>query len=52
MIESNAKELVVIRHQAPGMHWSEQGAIAITAVGPHSLSHNWNEFWKNLLLNC
>lgn len=52
MIESTAKQLVGLRLKGPGMHWSEPGAIAITALRAHSLNHNWNQFWKTLVLNC
>ncbi|MCB0115155.1 MAG: ISKra4 family transposase [Caldilineaceae bacterium] len=52
MIESTAKQLVGLRLKGPGMHWSEQVAIAITALRAHSLNHNWNQSWKTPVLNC
>lgn len=52
MIESTAKQLVGLRLKGPGMHWSEPGAIAITALRAQSLNHHWNQFWKTLVLNC
>jgi hypothetical protein len=50
MIESTAKQLVAIRLKGPGMHWTEPGAVAITALRAHNLNDNWHNFWKNLNL--
>lgn len=50
MIESTAKQLVGIRLKGPGMHWSEAGAVAVTALRAHNLNDNWHNFWKNLKL--
>ena len=52
MIESTAKQLVGLRLKGPGMHWSEAGALAVTALRAHSLNHHWHRFWSNLLLNA
>jgi hypothetical protein len=48
MIESTCKQLVAQRLKGPGMHWSEQGALAITALRATDLNGNWNEFWNTL----
>lgn len=50
MIESTAKQLVGIRLKGPGMHWSQLGASAITALRAHNLNNNWHYLWKNLTL--
>lgn len=48
MIESTAKQLVGLRLKGPGMHWSETGALAITALRAQDLNDCWNHFWRNL----
>ncbi|HEX8990881.1 MAG TPA: ISKra4 family transposase [Anaerolineales bacterium] len=50
MIESTAKQLVGVRLKGPGMHWSERGALAITALRAHDLNGRWHSFWKSLTL--
>lgn len=45
MIESTCKQLVAQRLKGPGMHWSESGALAITALRATDLNGNWNDFW-------
>ncbi len=45
MIESTCKQLVAQRLKGPGMHWSEQGALAITALRATDLNGNWDVFW-------
>lgn len=50
MIESTAKQLVAIRLKGPGMHWTEAGAVAITALRAHDLNDNWHSFWNTLTL--
>lgn len=50
MIESTAKQLVAIRLKGPGMHWTEAGAVAITALRAHDLNDNWHSFWNSLTL--
>ena len=51
MIESTGKQLVGIRLKGPGMHWSEQGALAVTALRAIDLNGQWHPFWKNLTLS-
>lgn len=48
MIESTAKQLVGLRLKGPGMHWSEVGALAVTALRATDLNGNWNTFWTSL----
>lgn len=50
MIESTCKQLVGLRLKAPGMHWSESGALAITALRATQLNNQWHAFWKTLAL--
>ena len=50
MIESTAKQLVGIRLKGPGMHWSHDGATAITALRAQDLNDLWHTFWKTLAL--
>ena len=50
MIESTAKQLVGLRLKGPGMHWTEAGAIAITALRAQNLNEQWHSFWNHLAL--
>ena len=50
MIESTAKQLVGLRLKGPGMHWTEAGAIAVTALRAHDLNDHWHSFWSRLAL--
>jgi hypothetical protein len=50
MIESTCKQLVGQRLKGPGMHWTEAGALAITALRATDLNGHWNSFWKSLTL--
>ena len=50
MIESTAKQPVGIRLKGPGMHWSHEGATAITALRAQDLNGLWHKFWKTLAL--
>jgi hypothetical protein len=50
MIEATCKQLVGVRLKGPGMHWSEAGAVAITALRATELNGDWHETWKTLLL--
>ncbi len=50
MIESTAKQLIGVRLKGPGMHWSEQGALAMTALRAHDLNGCWHSFWQSLTL--
>jgi hypothetical protein len=50
MIESTAKQLVGLRLKGPGMHWTEAGAIAVTALRAQDLNDHWHSFWSRLVL--
>jgi len=50
MIESTAKQLVGVRLKGPGMHWTERGALAMTALRAHDLNGRWHSFWNSLTL--
>lgn len=50
MIESTCKQLVGLRLKGPGMHWTEAGALAVTALRATELNGQWQPFWKNLAL--
>jgi hypothetical protein len=52
MIESTAKQLVALRLKGPGMHWSEAGALAVTALRATDLNGRWHKLWNNLILNA
>ena len=52
MIESTAKQLVGLRLKGPGMHWSEAGALAVTALRATDLNGHWHQAWTNLTLNA
>jgi len=47
MMESTCKQLVSQRLKGPGMQWSEQGALAMTALIAHRLNGTWNQFWAS-----
>lgn len=51
MMEATCKQLVGIRLKGPGMHWSERGALAVTALRAQSLNENWHQFWQTLVMN-
>jgi hypothetical protein len=48
MIESTAKQLVATRLKGPGMHWSDEGAVAVTALRAQQLNRGWSKFWKHV----
>jgi len=50
MIESTCRQLVGLRLKGPGMHWSEEGALAITALRATELNGDWHTTWKSLAL--
>ena len=52
MIESTAKQLVGLRLKGPGMHWSEAGALAVTALRATALNGHWHKTWHTLTLNA
>jgi len=50
MIESTGKQLVGLRLKGPGMHWTEAGALAVTALRATDLNGAWHSFWNTLVL--
>jgi hypothetical protein len=50
MIESTARQLVGLRLKGPGMHWTPEGAIAITALRAQRINKVWHQFWRQLTL--
>jgi hypothetical protein len=50
MIESTAKQLVGLRLKGPGMHWSADGATAVTALRAQDFNGRWHSFWNNLAI--
>jgi hypothetical protein len=52
MMESTARQLVGQRLKGPGMHWSEAGALAVTALRAQTINRCWHQFWDTLVLNC
>jgi hypothetical protein len=52
MMESTCKQLVGLRLKGPGMHWSEHGALAVTALRATDLNGRWQSFWNSLLLSA
>ena len=51
MIESTCKQLVGLRLKGPGMHWTDEGALAITALRATDINGKWNSFWNYLALS-
>jgi hypothetical protein len=51
-MESSCKQLVGVRLKGPGMHWTERGALAVTALKAMDLNGHWRSFWENLLLSA
>lgn len=45
LMESTCKQLVSQRLKGPGMQWSEEGALAMTALIAHRLNGTWDRFW-------
>lgn len=52
MMESTARQLVGLRLKGPGMHWSEAGALAITALRAQTINRRWHQLWDTLVLNA
>ena len=52
MMESTVKQLVGIRLKGPGMHWSEAGALSMTALRAQDLNGRWHQFWNTLQLSA
>lgn len=50
MMESTAKQLVGVRLKGPGMHWTERGALAVTALRAQDLNGRWRTFWDSLVI--
>lgn len=50
MIESTARQLVGVRLKGPGMHWTPEGATAITALRAQRINQVWHQFWQHLTL--
>jgi len=50
MMEATCKQLVVVRLKGPGMHWTEHGAMAITALRAAELNGHWHQSWNSPLL--
>jgi hypothetical protein len=50
MMESSCKQLVGLRLKGPGMHWTEAGALAVTALRAIELNGKWHQFWESLVL--
>ena len=50
MMESTCKQLVGLRLKGPGMHWTETGALAVTALRATDLNGKWDAFWNQLVL--
>jgi len=50
IMESSCKQLVGLRLKGPGMHWTEAGALAVTALRAIELNRKWHEFWNALTL--
>ncbi len=49
-MESSCKQLVGVRLKGPGMHWTEHGALAMTALKATDLNGHWHAFWETLTL--
>jgi hypothetical protein len=49
-MESSCKQLVGVRLKGPGMHWTEHGALAMTALKATDLNGHWHAFWNTLTL--
>lgn len=51
-MESSCKQLVGCRLKGPGMHWTEAGALAVTALKAIDLNQQWQSFWNSLVLSA
>ena len=47
MMESTCEQLVGWRLKGSGRQWSEQGALAMTALIGHRLNRTWDAFWRS-----
>jgi hypothetical protein len=52
IMESSCKQLVGLRLKGPGMHWTEAGALAVTALRTMELNQKWHQFWDALVLTA
>lgn len=50
LMEATVKQLVAQRLKGCGMHWSEDGATAMTALRATDLNGHWHQTWKTLAL--
>ena len=50
LLELSGKQLVGVRLKVPGMHWTENGALAMAALKTADLNSHWHTFWKTLTL--
>lgn len=50
LIEATCQQVVGQRLKGPGMHWSESGALAMTALKATELNGDWHPFWNSLAL--
>ena len=51
MMESTCNQLVGQRLKGPGMHWSDVGALAVTALRAIEFNGKWNSFWNSVALS-
>lgn len=51
LIESTCNQLVGQRLKGPGMHWTEAGALALTALRATDFNGGWKSTWNNLMLS-
>lgn len=51
-MESSCKQLVGVRLKGPGMHWTEAGALAVTALKATDLNGQWQSFWNSPMLSA
>ena len=52
LMEATVKQLVGQRLKGCGMHWSRDGATAITALRSTDLNGHWHQTWKTLALSA
>ena len=52
LIEATVKQPVAQRLKGCGMHWSRDGATAITALRAQDLNGHWHQFWRDLTLTA
>jgi hypothetical protein len=50
LMEASVKQLVGQRLKGCGMHWTRDGATAITALRATDLNGHWHDTWKTLAL--